>query len=373
MKLSRLAATPLALLALSQAAFAQAPAADVYKPQSNQPFRFAGDTLARYEWTKDLVGADGIPTDESRWRLSARPRIEATIGPVQLGVGGAFNYSEDENDKDANGEYPALIRDNYRSRDARLDLAWAKVTLGPVVAQGGRFLMPIPLTEMIWDRDLRPQGGALSLNFGNSQSAARFSVYGIYATGSHVFEDKSEMYGGAGEISFGRVGQGTFDVTGAYLEFKDLNKLEPPIRRQNTKIAGLIIGDYHIFDVVGRLSHGGQVPTQFVVDYCWNTAIDTNNKGLWIAAVLGAIGVSPAQLEYTYAKVDRDATVAAFNTDDFLWGTGWEGHRGDLGVSTHGKNSLHAIAQWQRFKDNPDPVISQQWVKRYRIEWRTTF
>jgi hypothetical protein len=381
MNCSHLAATSLCVLAMSGAASGQDAA--VYQPQQKQAFRFAGDSLARYEWTKDIPTAGVDPTtgdetitlvDVNRYVIQVRPRLELTMGPVQLGAGGAFNYSDDENDKGPDGvTTPPLIRDNYRSRDARLDLAWGKLTLGPVVAQGGRFIMPIPFTEMIWDRDLRPQGGAASVTFGGAQSSARFSLHGIYATGSHVFEDQSAMYGGAAQLSLGRVGQGTFDAMGAYLEFNDLNKLEPAIRRQNTRLAGLIVGEYKVVDLIGRLNRGGQVPTQFVIDYCWNTAINTNNKGLWLAAVLGAVGVSPAQLSYTYAKLDKDATVAAFTTDDFFWGTGWEGHRGDIGVTTRKNNSIHAIAQWQRFKDNPDPLISQQWVRRWRLEWRTNF
>ena len=65
--------------------------------------------------------------------------------------------------------------------------------------------------------------------------------------------------------------------------------------------------------------------------------------------------------------------MAAFNTDDFYWGTGWEGHRADLGTGTVKSSSIHAIAQWQRFKDSPDPTVREQWVKRYRPEWRTSF
>jgi len=371
MNLSRLAATSLSVFAVTSTASAQDPNA-VYQKQKKEAFAFAGDTTARYEWTKDIPGDDGS-TDQSRYFLQARPRLELTIGPFQAGVGGAFNYSDDKNYETLDGSTPAIIRDNYRSRDARLDLAWGKLTLGPVMLEGGRFFMPIPFTEMIWDRDLRPQGGAAKISLGKAQSPARLSLYGIYAIASHVFEDESKMYGGAGEISLGRAGEATLDFTGAYLQFDDLNKLEPPIRRQNTRLDGLIFGEYKVVDLVGRLGRGGQVPTQLVFDYCWNTAIDTNNKGLWVAAILGAIGVSPAELQYTYAKVDKDATVAAFNTDDFFWGTGWEGHRADIGVSTTKKNSIHAIAQWQRFKDSPDPLVAELWVKRWRLEWRTQF
>jgi hypothetical protein len=88
---------------------------------------------------------------------------------------------------------------------------------------------------------------------------------------------------------------------------------------------------------------------------------------------LGNVGTSRARVEYTYAKIDKDATVAAFSTDDFYWGTGFEAHRADLGTGTMKSSSVHAIAQWQRFKDSPDPAVQDQWVTRYRLELRVTF
>ena len=371
MRRAALAVAPLAVLAFAALAAAQ-DAAPVYQQQQKKAFQFAGDALARYEWTRDIPGTG--PVDEHRYFLQVRPRLELTMGPVDLGVGGAFNYSDDENDKPSGGQGTVtLIRDNYRSRDARLDLAYAKVKLGPVVAQGGRFFMPIPLTEMIWDRDLRPEGGALSLEFSAKSSPTRFALHGIYATRSHVFEDQSVVYGGGAELKLAAGQDSSFQIVGSYLQFQDLDKLGVPIRRQNTRVAGLVANDYHVVDIVGRISRGGQLPLQLIGDYCWNAAVDANNRGLWLAAVLGDLGTSRARVEYTYARVDKDATVAAFNTDDFLWGTGWEGHRADLATGTVKSSSLHAIAQWQRFKDSPDPVVAEQWVKRYRLEWRTTF
>jgi hypothetical protein len=359
-------AAPLVVLALASPAAAQQAA-------QKKAFRFAGDALVRYEWTRDIPGADGL-VNEDRSFLQLRPRVELSMGPVELGVGGAFNYGSDENDVPPPGEDTlTLVRDNYRSRDARLDLSYLKVKLGPVVAQGGRFLMPIPFTEMIWDQDLRPQGGAVALEFSSQGSATRFALHGIYATGSHVYEDESVMYGGGAELRLSAGQDSSLQLVGSYLQFQDLSKLEPAIRRQNTRVAGLIADDYHVVDLIGRISRGGQMPMQLVGNYCWNTALDADNRGLWLAVVLGDLGTSRARAEYTYAKIDRDATVAAFNTDDFFWGTGWEGHRADLATGTLKSSSVHAIAQWQRFKDSPDPVVRDQWVTRYRLEWRTIF
>lgn len=370
MRRAALAAASIAALALAAPAAAQDPAAAYQKPKA---FRFAGDSVARYEWTQDIPSAGGL-VNENRSFLQARPRVELTMGPLELGVGGAFNYSDEENDVPPSGQgVLTIIRDNYRSRDARLDLAWGKLTLGPVVAEGGRFIMPIPFTEMIWDKDLRPQGGAVALQYVPKSSASRFALHGIYATGSHVFEDESVMYGGGIDLTFAG-GQGSsLQLVGSYLQFEDLNNLAPQIRRQNTRVAGLIVNPYHVVDLVARISRGGQVPLELVANYAWNTAVDQDGHGLWLAASLGSVGTSRASLAYTYAKVDRDLTAAAFNTDDFFWGTGWEGHRLDLAAGTVKSSSVHGIAQRQRFKDSPDPDIREQWVTRYRIEWRTTF
>jgi hypothetical protein len=123
-------------------------------------------------------------------------------------------------------------------------------------------------------------------------------------------------------------------------------------------------------DLVARFRRSGQAPIQLVADYSWNRELEADNKGLWLAAVLGSIQTTPARLEYTYAKVDRDAGLGAFSTDDFFWATGWEGHRVDIGVRSGGHTSLHAIGQLQRFKDSPRPEEREDWIKRYRLEWR---
>jgi hypothetical protein len=349
------------------------------QPKTQQPgkksIRFAGDALTRYEWTHDLP--TGVPeeVDMDRWRFQARPRLEATIGPVEGVVGGDFNYSEDENDASIDGVPRTLIRDNYRSRDARFDLYYGKLNLGPVSAQGGRFFMPLTLTEMIWDADLRPQGGSATVSVGGTGAASqtRFSATGIYATGSHVYEDQSILWGGGGEIRIGTGPSSSLSFAGSYLVFDDLDKLDPAIRRQNTRIDGLLAPQYHVVDLNARISSGGQMPMILLADYCWNTERETGNRGLWLSATLGAYDVSRAVVQYVYAKIDRDATVAAFNTDDYIWGTGWEGHRVDLSTATTRNSSLHAIAQWQRYKDSPDPVVAEHFVKRWRVEVRKTF
>jgi hypothetical protein len=345
------------LLALAPAAHSQGT-----KPYN---YEFKGDGLARYEWTRGLFDAG----NESRYRLQGRPRLEIGFSNVVLlGVGGEFNYSEDENTVPPPGvEFLPILRDNYKSREARVDLAFASIKPTEwLQLQGGRFEMPFGLTEMIWDKDLRPQGGALTFEKKDSAGVRRFALTGLYGQGSHVFQDeKAQMF--LGSLELGWAGG---SLTGSYIEWQKLNEIELMIRRQNTRVAGAYVRDYQVIDGVLRLRREGQMHTQLIVDYCYNLGAEEDNKGLWIATVLGSLSSSRARIEYTYANVDKDATLAAYATDDFFWATGWEGHRADLGFRAGNNASLHGVAQWQRFKDSPRPEEREHWVTRYRVELR---
>lgn len=366
----------LAVSLLARAAAAQGPAAPQQQHDQEYSLKLRVEGLFRQEWTQDIFVSPTETRDEDRWRLRVLPRLEIGINKLQLGVGGDFNYSKDTNVTDPK---PALLRDNYDSRDARLDLAFASFKPASwLQAQGGRFAMPLALTEMIWDRDLRPQGATLTLETRDRGSLLRLGATGLWAKGSHVFDDhETEMLIVSGEAVFATNPTSKIQLTGSWVKWRRLDALEPMIRRQNSRLPGrppqaLALG-YSVLDGVARIRHEGKVSTQIVADYCWNTAVDENNRGLWLALVLGSTQTARGRFEYTYAKLDKDATLAAYASDDFFWGTGWEGHRGDLGVRASDRSAFHAVGQIQRFYDSPRPEERDHWVKRLRLELRVSY
>jgi hypothetical protein len=367
-----LIATPLLVLAAA-AAFAQG--------GQGPDFDFEVDSFFRDEWTREIFPPPGQAefTNTERWRFQLRPRVTLNAGGFLAGVGGELNTSDAENVGEIR---PLLIRDNYDAEDVRLDLAYAGLEAGGFRLQAGRFFMPVGFTEMIWDRDLRPQGGAASVALKAFSGIDTLSGTVLYAQGSHVFEDEEvRMYAASGNLVFATGTSSKLDLTASYVRFDRLNGekgLEPMIRRQNSRLTGVppplpLALEYEIVDGVARLRSEGAVHTQIVVNYCWNSKADQDNTGLWLALVLGSLKTSLGRLEYTYAKVDKDATVAAYATDDFFWATGWEGHRGDLGFKTTEQSSIHAIGQLQRFKDSPVEADRDKWVKRYRLELRIAY
>jgi hypothetical protein len=340
--------------------------------QKEKPIQFKLDALARGEWTRDIFVTATSTTDDDRRRLEARPELDAHLGPVRLGVGGEFNYSSDKNYETSTGATPALIRDNYKSRDARVDLAFAEYENSWLHVEGGRFEMPVGLTEMIWDKDLRPQGGAVTLGVKDKGILKHAGITGLWARGSHVFDDgRSTMSLVSGNLVFRTGETGSVELVASYIDFSDFQGMEAAIRRQNTRVNGALVLDYNVMDFVARFRRGGALPVQLVGEYGWNTAVDTSNRGLWLAAVLGSLqsGVG-GRLDYTYANVDKDATLAAYGTDDFFWQTGWRGHRGELGFKLLRQVSLHVVGHWVQFKDSPRPEERDHTLKRYRAELR---
>jgi len=346
-------------------AAAQEPDAVYQKPEK---LRFTIDSVLRGEWTQDIFVSATSTRNEDRFVGWVFPGLEANLGKFQLGVDGGFYWSSDKNYE----PIPTPQRDNFKSRDARVDRAFAKFEIPWLRVEGGRFTMPIAFTEMIWDKELKPQGGALRLGINNRGSLQGLGITALYAKGSHVFEDETEMLAASADAVFGSGGDSTLQLVGSYVEFKNLGTIEPYLRRQNSRIVagGPLSLDYKVLDGVLRIRRGGAVPLQLVGDYCVNTAADANNHGLWLAAALGSLKSTRARLDYTYADVDKDATLGEYAADDFLWTTGWQGHRGDFGFRITPNSSLHGIAQWQRFKDSPRVAEQDLWVKRYRVELR---
>ena len=371
-----------ALLLAALAAAAPAPAAaqdpaPVYQQGKQYSFEVKLDGVLRQEWTDPITF---IENDRALGRL--RPRLEIGVHRFLLGVGGDFVYGSEKNT--AFLPVLPLLRDNYDSRDARLDLAFVRAQPSDWLRlHAGRFAMPVRFTEMIWDRELRPQGAALTLEAADRGPFKRLAVTGLGARGSHVFPAGGAFDFGDRETSWiasatavaGAGERATVELLASYLTFRDLEHVDPRLRRQNTRVVagGPLAHDYDVVDLVARYNREGRVEIQLVADYCWNTAVDAANQGVWLAAVLGSTRTARASLEYTFARMDPDATLAAFAGDDFLWETGWLGHRADLGVRLRDHYALHGVVQRQRFKDAPRVADREVWLDRYRVELRIRY
>ncbi len=350
------------------------------QPRAAKNQTFEVDALARYEWTTERFG--DVP-DERRGLFRILPHLQFGRDRLIFGIGGDFHYTPETEPAaptplgtpDPQAALTSLA-DNYARRDQRVDLVYLRLKpfrwLG---LQGGRFKMPVGLTEMLWDADLRPQGGAASVDLGAVGGLSQLSVSGLWARGSHVFEDeKTDMLLASATAGLWESNQAQLQVTGSYLQFRGEDApgaLTPRLYRQNTLTAdGALANGYRIADIVVRHVNSGPLPLVLYADYCWNTAVEKENRGLWVGLVLGSTLKTRTRWEYTYARVDRDATLGAYAQDDFLWATGWEAHRGEMAYSVGASTSFHVIASLQRQRASADPLEAAHWARRLRVEWR---
>jgi hypothetical protein len=325
-----------------------------------------------------------VPAARTRFHL--RPRFEVETSALRLGVGVDINYSTDDNTKPDDVPLPLnIIRDNYDSRGFRIDIAYLGFSPSPAMKLDvGRMPMPFRLTDMIWDRDLRIQGGALQWTMipGNGIEPT-LKVSGIYSRGSHVFVDSEDadgstlgegasVMGGSLDIGFGSTTR--VDFTGSYLDFDDLQYLERMIRRQNTRLqGGPPVKDFEVLDLTLRIRLDAPFPIQFIANGARNLGAELDRDGFWGTVVLGSIRDGRFRGEYTFAHVDKDVTVAAYAGDDFFWGTGWLGHLAEIAIAKSPKASFHIIGNMMQFKDSPNLAERSNWVKRLRLEVRRSF
>lgn len=366
--------TRLALLLVPTLAAAPASA------QQQKQAPITGDIIIRQEWTDDFfTSPDPVPS--SRTRFWIRPKFEIETSMLRMGLGVDASYSTDDNLKPEGVKLPlTLIRDNYISRNIRLDIAYLGTNLGAIKVDAGRMPMPFRLTNMIWDQDLRVQGGAAQWVLHQGKTAEPIvKASGIYSRGSHVFADSADPEGSSlgdgvtikgGSLDLGYGENKRVEFSGTYLDFNKLNFLEPMIRRQNTRIGGVIVKEYGVIDLILRFRTNAPFPIQLVVDGARNRKAENQRNGVWLTAVLGSLVNGKVRGEYTFAKVDRDVTVAAYAGDDFFWGTGWLGHKAELAFAQNAKATFHVIGQMQQFKDSANPAERTHWVKRLRLEVR---
>jgi len=365
--------TTLTFVAATVPAHAQVTQAKLKGPEGPQASIYQIDVqgFAREEWTtRQYFDAP----DDKRWQLRLFPSIE--IGRKWIFVGGGADLAYGQKDNVEGVPLNGTYVENYRTRGARLDLAYLRlIPMSWLRIEGGRFKMPVPLTEMLWDADLKPQGGAVTLELKPKGELSRLALTGLAARGSHPFTDEKTnmvLLSATAEIKGGP--QSKLALNGSvlqYTDYNDANGLDTRLFRQNSRaLGGLALSEFRIVDLQARMHGGGQAPGELVFDYCINTQAQENRHGLWLGIVLGALPQSRARFEYVYAHIERDATLGAYNTDDFPWHTDWEGHRGEIAMGTGRSSSLHLIGQLQRPMSLTQTDGTHPWVGRLRIEWR---
>lgn len=278
-----------------------------------------GDLQLRVDHVQDLAGRDDVERNRGRVRFGARRQFEY----LEFGIAleGALG-SDDNRDNRRNN-------DNERSDAVNLDEFYLRWSAGDDTSLlFGRTALPLSLTPMLWDADLRPIGASVSHNIATGDFD-RLALTAGYFAGTHLYGDDSRIAAIQAGWFLREGADFSGDIQIAWLDFSDLEQLTlNGLARTNRRVGSVLSSDYRIVDLQAgvRTTLGGW-PLALRADVARNTGADDQNDAGRFQAVLGD-KLQPMGWEYGYAvqRIQRDAAMAAFNEDDWWFHSFAKGH-----------------------------------------------
>ncbi len=328
-------------------AIALATSAVAAEPDATPVWSWFGDGLLRAE------DVSGIPrADDAFHRASARGRFGVQFDPSpewRFAIAGKVSKANNANDQDR--------RDNRNERSNaigldRLFVRWqasesAALTLG-------KNELPLDLTPLVWDRDLRPTG--LSADVSTSVGEFdRVAFVGGYFAGSHLYGDDSRIGALQAAYHWREGAPLSASALVAYLDFSDLHQAAlQGLTRTNRRVGASLISDYRLVDVqlVGR-ARVHEWPLELRLDFVRNLGADDLRDGARASLVLGDMR-QPRSWEFGFAveRIQRDAVMAAFNSDDWWFHSNMRGVMPWIGYGLDGTWSLRLAG----FRERRDGV-----------------
>ena len=279
---------------------------------SPQNWGWFGDFWTGYD---HVSGLPNNRDDLSRVRGRVRAGAFWNISPTWEAIGAArVAQGSDSNDDNRRNN------DNERSDSIGLDqllVRWRPNENTSVSL--GKMQLPFDLSPMIWDVDIRPAGVAFDQSIALSDFDRLRFIAGYFA-GQHLYGDESRI--GAAEIEWhwheGAPTNASALLT--YLNFDDLEELTSEgLARTNTIVAGSLVNDYRLLDLqlIGRMNVA-QWPIDARIDVVSNLGADDANDGARASLIAGD-RTKPHGWEFGAAvqRIQRDAVMAAFNSDDW--------------------------------------------------------
>ena len=269
-----------------------------------------GDALLRGDQVRNLTGRTDLERVRARLRIGAR----YTFADWELGAAIEGAQGSDDNRDNVRNN------DNEESDDANLDRLYARwqpdedtwVLLG-------KSALPIPLSPMVWDQDLRPVGLSASHRWAAGESG-HVALSGGYFAGDHLYSDDSEIAAAQLGWFFDEGGPYAGDLLLTLLHFDDLDRLaETRLTRTNRRVGNTLVSDYELADLQFGVRFGaGELPLELRVDLVHNFGADDLDDGARISAVLGSSRLAGGwELGFAQQRIQRDAVMAAFNSDDW--------------------------------------------------------
>ena len=312
------------------------------------PWVWFGDFMLRQDHVT------GIPrlVDPSFTRTFGRGRFGVLYDPIPaLELGAAIKLADASNSNDLDRSYNV----NERSNDIALDqffMRWHVAENASVLL--GKTEFPLQLAPLVWDQDLRPVGASGKVSFSVNEFD-RLQLIGGYFTGNLMYGDDSRIGAVQAAYHWREGAPVSGSVLLSYLDFSNLQQLTlQGLSRTNRRVGNSLVSDYHLLDVqfVGR-ANAWDKPLEFRLDLLRNLGADDQRDAARFSVVLGdARQLQGWELGVADQRIQRDAAMAAFNSDDW-WFHSWS--RGVMPWVAYGFNATWS-ARLAGFHERRDGV-----------------
>lgn len=224
--------------------------------------------------------------------------------------------------------------DNERSDDIGIDQAWLRWRVGEHASLDvGKAPLPLALTPMLWDPDLRPRGAV----FSHSRSVRTFDKvhWSVSALDvDHPLADGPRLYAAQLGWHWREGAPLSFSAVGSYLAFGRLDPLaRAGLARGNPVRNGRYLDDYRLADVqlaLRRNPQGEGNALEFRVDAVRNLGASRAADGARASLTWGGTRARQWEAAYAYQRIQSAAVLAAANSDDWWFHAGTRGHMASL-------------------------------------------
>ncbi len=292
--------------------FAQDAVLNAEEPETPSAWGGFGDFWTGYD---HVSGLPNNRDDLSRVRARLRAGAFWNASPTWE-VGGSVRLAQGSDSNDDNRRN----NDNERSDGIGLDRLFVRWRPGEETSVTlGKTPLPLDLSPMLWDADLRPAGIVLDQSVPLAEFDRLQLVVGYFA-GEHLYGDESRI--GAAEIAWRWHEGAPFRAAAiaSYLDFSDLDELtREGLARTNTIVGGHLVNDYRLLDLQ-LIGHADVAhwPIEARLDVVDNLGADDADHGARASLVVGD-RTKARGWEFGLAaqRIQRDAVMAAFNSDDW--------------------------------------------------------
>ena len=319
-----------------------------------EKIKFKGDFRYRHE-AVDQVDREVRHRHKFRVRVGLTGQVSERVqAVVQLASGNDNPVSTNQ-----------TLTDGYSSKGVRIDKAYVKAGvkyLDGLSVQLGKFSTPFfyaEKTEMLWDSDLRPEGGVVTYKKVDSGLVLQFMAAGLWIEERSTDVD-SWMLGTQGMARIGDESATSVAVAAGYFDYQNTRGYEPffdgnargnsvvtvidEIDEDNdTSYVDVYSSDYDLIALSAEVTHMiSNLPLVFMGEVVHNLAADSVADGWLIGARIGKTKKTGSwKLRYIYRHVEKDAVLGTFVDSDFRGGgSDAEGHEINAAIQIAGNTTF---------------------------------